>query len=129
MIRIVYGHHRDIDNIRFESGWLGRLYLKTQPKGAEVKYINDVEEKNGIEITKSRISQNVYTARFVASEAKIKVLQKLPLLSDVRVKVDDFEENKVYNFKFDVITWMSGGSYANCEIKYVIETFVNKNTI
>jgi hypothetical protein len=127
MVKIEYGHHRNIGDIYFEGGWIGVLYIDTTPKANDIKYISDVETTNGIDITKSKIVQEEYTMRFIASENMVKVLQKLPLLSNVKITVDSFEENKVYNLKFKVTGWIGGGSYAKCEMNYVINTFVNKN--
>ena len=127
MVRIRYSNNRNIGNIYFEGGWQGVFYLNTTPKGEDIKYINDIETKNGIEITKSRIVQSEYTLRFIAGETMIKVMQKLPLLSDVRITVDSFEENKAYNTKFEVVKWIGGGAYAQCRITYAVQTYVNKN--
>lgn len=127
MVKIVYGHHRDINDIYFQGGWQGILYLDTVPKGSDVKYISEVEEKNGKEIIKSKISQEIHTLRFIASETMVRVLQKLPLLSNVLVTVDDFDEDKVYNLTFEVSEWLSGGAYAKCVMTFAINTYINKN--
>lgn len=127
MVRIAYTNNRNIGNIYFEGGWEGVFYLNTVPKGGEPKYINDIETKNGVEITKSRIVQKEYTIRFVAGETMVSVMEKLPLLSDVRITVDSMEENKVYNLKFEVTKWIGGGAYAQCKLTYAIQTYVNKN--
>ncbi len=127
MVRIAYSNNRNINNIYFEGGWEGVFYLNTTPKGEDIKYINDIETKNGVEITKSRIVQSEHILRFVAGETMIKVLQKLPLLSDVRITIDSLEENKVYNTKFEITKWIGGGAYAQCTMTYAINTYVNKN--
>ena len=127
MVEITYGHHRDIDNIYFAGGWQGVLYLDTTPKASDVKYISNVETKNGIDIVKSSIMQEEHILRFVAGESMIKVLQLLPLLSSVIIKVDDFEENKVYNLRFEIVKWIGGGSYAQFKLTYIIHNYVNKN--
>ena len=127
MTRIEYGNNRDIENIHFEDGWVARLYIDATPKAADVKYITDVETKNGIDITKSRVVQEQHILRFICSETMVKVLQKLPLMSNVKIKVDNFEENKVYNVSFDVTNWIGPGAYAQCKLTYVIKNFVNKN--
>lgn len=129
MIKILYTNNRDIDNIYFSGGWEGIIYLDTTPKAGDIKYINNVEVKNGVDIPKSRIVQEEHSIRFVASETMIRVLQKLPLLSDVRITVDDLEENKVYNLRFEVVDWIGGGAYAQCRLIYAIHTYINKNTL
>lgn len=127
MVKIVYGNNRNINNIYFEGGWEGVFYLNTTPKGSDIKYINDIDTKNGVEITKSRIVQEEHTLRFNASESMIGVMQKLPLLSNVKITVDSSDEHKVYNLKFEVVKWIGGGAYAQCKLTYVIQTYVNKN--
>ena len=127
MIKIVYSNTRDIETIYFEGGWTGTLYIDTTPKGSEVKYISNVETKNGVDIVKSKIAQQEHQARFIASESLVQVLQKLPLLNDVRITVDSMKENKVYNLSFEITNWIGGGAYAQCILKYAIKTFVNKN--
>ena len=127
MLRITYGHHRNIGDIYLEGGWEGKLYLDTTPKGSGIKYIANVETKDGLEITKSKVVQEEHTARFIASETMVKVMQKLPLMSSVLIDVDSLGEDKVYNLKFDVTSWIGGGAYAQCTLKYVIKTFVDKN--
>lgn len=127
MIKIEYSNHRNIDNIYFEGGWVGKIYLDTVPKADDIKYISEVETKNGIEIPKSKIVQEEYIARFIAGETQVRVLQKLPLMSSVLITVDDIEEKKVYNLRFEVASWIGGGAYAQCKLTYAIETFVNKN--
>ena len=127
MIRIEYTNNRNIGDIYFEGGWTGVLYIDTTPKASDVKYINNVETRNGLEITKSKIVQEEHIARFIASEPLVRVLQKLPLMSSVNIEVDDLGNNKVYNLKFEVANWIGGGAYAQCSLKYVIETHVNKN--
>ncbi len=127
MIKILYSNHRNIDNLYFAGGWTGILYLNTVPKGSGIKYISEVENKNGVDIVKSKIVQEEHTIRFIASETMVRVLQKLPLFSDVKVTVDSLEENKVYNLKFEVGGWIGGGAYAQCVLTYAIETFVTKN--
>ncbi len=127
MIRVEYSHHRNISDIYFEGGWTGILYIDTTPKGSGIKYISNVETKNGLDITKSKIVQEEHTARFIASETLIKVLQKLPLLSDINIEVDSLGSDKVYNLKFDVTSWIGGGAYGQCELKYVVNNYVNKN--
>jgi len=129
MIKISYGNSRDIGNIYLSSGWMGEFYIDATPKAPDVRYISETEEKNGIDIVKSKIVQEVHTVRFMASEAMVNVMQKLPLFNNVLVTVDDLEENKVYNLRFNVSNWYSGGAYAMCDLKYAINTFVNKNTI
>ena len=127
MILIKYKHHRNIDNIYFVGGWQGSMYINTTPKASELKYIANVEVKNGVEITKSKIIQEEHTIRFIASDTMIMVLQKLPLLSDVRIAVGSFDEDKVYNLKFDIKSWLNGGSYAQCTLTYAIKTYADKN--
>lgn len=127
MIKLTYSHNRNIDNIYFEGGWEGTLYFDTVPKGNGVKYISDVEQKNGIDIVKSKIVQEEHIIRVIVSEPMTRVLQKIPLCNDVRITVDDFEENKVYNFTFEIINWIGGGAYAQVKMTYAIHTFVNKN--
>jgi len=126
MVKITYTNNRDVDNLYFTGGWTGILYFDTVPKAGDVKYISNVEVKNGIDITKSKIVQEEHSIRLVASETMIKVLQKLPLFSDVNITVDSMEENKVYNLKFEIVKWIGGGSYAQCRMTYVIHTYVNK---
>lgn len=127
MMTITYTHHRNIGDIYFEGGWTGILYIDVTPKGSGIKYISNIDNKNGLDIVKSNIVQEEHTARFIASETMIKVMQKLPLLSSVHIEVDSLGNNKVYNLKFDVSNWIGGGAYAQCELKYAIHTFVNKN--
>lgn len=127
MITITYTHHRNIGDIYFEGGWTGILYIDTTPKGSGVKYISNVETKNGLEIVKSNIVQEEHTARFVISETLVKVMQKLPLLSSLYIEVDSLGNDKVYNLKFEVVNWIGGGAYALCKMTYAIHTFVNKN--
>jgi hypothetical protein len=127
MIKIEYSHHRDIDNIYFEGDWAGRMYINNTPKAGDIIYINNVENKNGVEITKSRIVQQEHSVRFVASSTMITVLQKLPLLSDVRFTVDSLEENKVLNLKFEIVNWLGGGAFALCKMSYTVYTYVSKN--
>jgi hypothetical protein len=127
MVKIEYGNNRDIGNIYFAGGWVGILYFDTTPKAGDIKYISNVEMKNGIEIPKSKIVQHVHSIRFVASETMIDVLEKLPLLSNVTIKVDDFSEEKVYNLKFEIVSWLGGGAYGQCRLTYVVNTYVNKN--
>jgi len=127
MIKISYSNSRDIEDIYFEGGWTGILYIDTTPKASDIKYISNVETKNGREIVKSKIVQEEHQARFIASESLIRVMQKLPLMDDVRVQVDDQEENKVYNTTFEVGNWIGGGAYAQCTLKYSIKVFINKN--
>lgn len=127
MVKIEYGNNRNIGDIYFEGGWKGLFYIDTTPKANDIKYINDIETKNGVEITKSRIVQAEHTMRFIAGETMINVMQKLPLLSDVKITVDSLEENKVYNLKFEVVNWIGGGAYAQCKLTYAINTYVNKN--
>jgi len=127
MIKISYSNSRDIEDIYFEGGWTGILYIDTTPKASDIKYISNVETKNGREIVKSKIVQEEHQVRFIASESLIRVMQKLPLMDDVRVQVDDQEENKVYNTTFEVGNWIGGGAYAQCTLKYSIKVFINKN--
>ena len=127
MVRIKYGNSRNIRDLYFAGGWEGEFYIDTTPKGGDIKYINDVETKNGIEITKSKVVQEEHTMRFIAGETMINVLQKLPLLNNIKIKVDDLQEDKVYNFKFEVTNWIGGGAYAQCKITYAIKTYVDKN--
>ena len=127
MITITYTNHRNIGNIYFEGGWTGILYLDTTPKASDVKYISNVEVKNGLNIVKSKIVQEENIIRFVASETMVRVLQKLPLCSNVNIEVDDLGSNKVFNLRFEVVSWIGGGAYAQCKLTYVIDTFVNKN--
>lgn len=127
MVKIEYTHHRNIDNIYFEGGWTGILYLNTTPKGNDVKYISNVEDKNGINIVKSKIVQETHTIRFIAPETQVRVLEKLPLMSDVKITVDDLGENQVYNLDFEITGWIGGGAYAQCKITYAIHTYVDKN--
>jgi hypothetical protein len=127
MITITYTNHRNIDNIYFEGGWTGILYLDNTPKASDVKYISNVEVKNGLDIVKSKIVQEEHIIRIVASETMVKVMQKLPLCSDVNIEVDDLGSNKVFNLRFEVSSWIGGGAYAQCKLTYVINTFVNKN--
>jgi hypothetical protein len=127
MITITYTNHRNIDNIYFERGWTGILYLDNTPKASDVKYISNVEVKNGLDIVKSKIVQEEHIIRIVASETMVKVMQKLPLCSDVNIEVDDLGSNKVFNLRFEVSSWIGGGAYAQCKLTYVINTFVNKN--
>ncbi len=127
MIKLLYSNHRNIGNIYFDSGWEGILYLDAIPKASDIKYISEVEEKNGLEIVKSKIVQEEHIVRFLAGETMVKVLQKLPLMSTVEITVDDFDSDKVYNLRFEVDNWLGGGAYAKCKLTYVIETYVNKN--
>jgi len=127
MITITYTNHRNIDNIYFEGGWTGILYLDTTPKASDIKYISNVEVKNGLNIVKSKIVQEENIIRFIASETMVRVLQKLPLCSNVNIEVDDLGSNKVFNLRFEIVSWIGGGAYAQCKLTYVIDTFVNKN--
>ena len=127
MVKIEYSNTRNIGNIYFAGGWAGIIYIDTTPKAGEVKYISNVEMKNGVEIPKSRIVQHVHSMRFVASENMVRVLEKLPLLSTVNITVDDFDEDKVYNTKFEIVNWIGGGAYALCSLTYNVNTYVNKN--
>ncbi len=129
MLKIEYSHLRDIDNIYFEGGWAGRMYINNTPKAGDIVYINNVEVKNGVEITKSRIVQQEHSMKFVASATMIAVLQKFPLLSDVRFTIDSLEENKVLNLKFEIVNWLGGGSFALCGMTWAIYTYTNKNAI
>jgi len=127
MIKISYSNHRNIEDIYFDAGWTGIIYLNTTPKAGDVKYINNIEVKNGVDIPKSKISQQEHSIRFVAGETMINVIEKLPLFSDVNITVDSMESNKVYNLKFEITNWIGGGAYAQCRLVYAIKTFVNKN--
>ncbi len=127
MIKITFTHHRNIDDIYFAGGWTGIIYLDTTPKGSDIKYISNVENKNGVDIVKSKIVQEEHIIRFVASESMVRVMQKLPLLSDVKITVDDLNEDKVYNLKFEADSWVGGGAYSQCKLIYAINTYVSKN--
>lgn len=105
------------------------MFLDTVPKGSEPRYVNEVEEKNGIEIVKSKITQEKKIIRFIASEAQIRVLEKIPMLSNVRIITDFEPETKMYNIEFNTTQWFSGGAFAKCEMGYIINTFVDKQTI
>ena len=133
--RITYTHHKDIDTISFSAGgaggspnWEGQFYLPYVPKGNEVRYITEIEEKNGIEIKKSSVVQEVRVIRFMASEAQIRSYQKLPLLSDVRFKVGELDEERARNVKFSVDNWLGTGAFAMCKIEYIVQNYVSKAT-
>ena len=127
MTTITYTNNRNIDIIYFEGGWTGTLYLDTTPKASDVKYISNVEVKNGLDIVKSKIVQEEHIIRFVAGETMIKVLEKLPLCNDVNIEVDDLGSNKVFNLRFEITSWIGGGAYGQCKLTYVINNYVHKN--
>ena len=133
--RITYKHHKDVDTISFTTGgasgasnWSGQFYLPYVPKGNEVRYVSEIEEKNGIEIPKSSVVQEVRVIRFVANEAMIRSLQKLPLFSDVRFKVGELDEERARNVKFSIDNWLGTGAFAMCKLEYVIQNYVSKAT-
>lgn len=133
--RITYTHHKDVSNISFTDGtasgksdWTGYFYIPFIPKGNDVKYIEEIAEKNGMEIRKSSIVQEVRTLRFIASAPMIKSFQKIPMFSTVKVKVSSFDEEQVRNMKFSIENWLGGGAYAMCKFTYVVQNYVSKAT-
>lgn len=133
--RITYTHYKDIGNISFTDGtynnvsnWSGEFYLPYVPKGNDVRYVEEIEERNGIEIKKSVVVQEVKTIRFMASEPQIRSLQKLPMMSEVKVKVADMTEEVARNVKFSIDTWLGTGAFAMCKLEYVSNNYVNKPT-
>ena len=133
--RIKYSNYKDVNNISFTDGtssntsdWHGYFYLPYIPKGNDVKYIEEIEDRNGVEIKKSSIVQEVKTIRFMASEPQIRTLQKLPLFTDVRIKTGSFDEQVARNVKFSVDSWLGSGAFAMCKIEYAVNIYVNKAT-
>ncbi len=133
--RIVYTNYKDVNNISFTDGtsngssdWEGQFYIPYVPKGNDVRYIDEIEERNGIEIKKSMVVQEVKVLRFIASEPQIRSLQKLPMVSSVKVKVGSFDEETALNVKFSIDNWIGSGAFAMCKIEYIIHNYVSKAT-
>jgi hypothetical protein len=133
--RIKYSHYKDVENISFTTGtssntvdWHGYFYIPYVPKGNDVKYIEEIEDRNGVEIKKSSIVQEVKTIRFMASEPQIRSWQKLPMFSDIRIKSGDLTEEVARNFKFSIDSWLGSGAFAMCKIEYTTNIYVSKTT-
>ncbi len=129
MIKLRFYNEKDLFNICYQTGWEQVVYIDGTIQQPDVKHIDIVETRDGIEIPKSQITQELYKLRFLAPEFIWRALKNIHQHSFVEITMANGEIVEPDNVRLEKPAWVEGGIYAVCELEFVIETVIRRNTV
>lgn len=130
--KITFSNTKDIDDgepICYQHSWAQIFYFIPDIKAGDHKIIEEIDERDGYEVIRSRTVVEVKKARIIIPESIYRGLIRLPLHDSVVIL--DVKNNKSWtanNIKIDDPSWSGGGAFCAITIEFSTETATVKNT-
>ena len=125
-LTVTYSNNsNNINELIFQDGWVGRIYLDTDITKLEVEYDDNVQKDASMNdiVLQSTVKQ-YYTFNFGAKNNYVEALKIISLCNHVVIKDEKGEIFIAKDIKFSINK--KEGSYYNCSFRFYTKIIINR---
>ena len=127
-ITITFWNNKDLGTILYRNGWKQVLKKRATYVEGIPRQIDNILEKDGVEIIKSKTAQQIVTITFIANPYEVRALTYLPLHENIVIFRESGEEITPKNLRVLEPESLENQMFKKIKIEFIVESFTFKNT-
>jgi len=131
-MEIRFSNTKDLDDVEpicYQNSWSQRIYFDADIKGAGHQIIEEVDEKDGYELPRTKSVYEVKRVRLTVSESVYSALIRLPLHDTVTFYDRAQKSWSAFKIKIGDPVWSGGGAFCRVLIEFMTATATMNNTV
>ena len=130
-VKVEFYNNKDVDDdepICYQDSWKQWVWLDGDIKGSGSKTVEEIDERDGYEILRSKSIYEIKRLRTTVSDSTYRALIRMQGHSNITITDREGRAWTAYNVKVGDPSWSGAGAYCTLIIEFMTETATFRNT-